>query len=206
MANPTWYAPQRLWCRLFVCGALLVAGCREPAKAPVAAAPRPAPTATEVVQHYADLMAAGTRLTTAKSRQFGDSVSYPLSDDGAFGLGLVPCDVQAWMTSTQRLERVTIDSPPTAAELKANAAGAPIDFSRRWHARLMKLGELRRLFGPGTIGVPQLFEAASLQRFPVEFTYTPSATGHRVLISAAIPTPNYNDSVMVDRLSLNSFE
>ena len=206
MVNPTWYAPQRLWCRLFVGGALLVAGCREPAKAPVAAALQPAPTAGQVVRYYADLMAGGTRLTTAKSRQFGDSLSSSVSEARVFYLNLLPCDVEARMTSTQRLERVAIDSPPTEAELRARAAGAPLDFSRRWHARLMKLGELRRLFGPGTIGVPQRFEAASLQRFPVEFTYTPSTTGHRVLISAAIPTPNYNDSVMVDRLYLASFE
>jgi hypothetical protein len=165
--------------------------------APVTAAPATTASVKEAVRHYADLLAQGTRLTTPTSRQFAgvEPSSQPATDvSSAYSvsmrLALPGYVVDAFLDQQQRLAEVSIAAPRPPEDPNRMAKYVPLP-----PARLVRLGELRQLFGPGT---PEPGEAPQEYRF----TYHPAAASRTLTISAFVPSAAFADSAMVDHVSL----
>lgn len=173
-------------------GGGLLLGCGEPE--PTSSPPRLAPSVVAVVQHYAGLMVRGTRLTTPASRSFADSVA-SLGPNNGFDIALSTCTVGSWVDSLQRLNDVYVTIPYQQQTPRSSLDLPNPDL-------LVRLGTLRRAFGPGTIEQdPGLTKLRSTRCYSVLFSYQP-VPGHRVRVRACLPTANYADSVRVNSLSI----
>jgi hypothetical protein len=164
-------------------------------------AAQPSPGVTEVVRHYADLMARGARLTTTASRQLAGSQAVITADSQSFYLSFATCYVEAELNRQQRLTAVSV-----AESESASVVPKAIDFSIPKVERLVRLGDLRRAFGPGKLGIASMTLAKATRRFPVEFIYQPAPTSQPVQISATMPVPSYADSSKVHSINMYSAE
>jgi len=176
-------------------GASQLGGCGE-ASPPASRPPRPAPSVVEVARYYAGHLARGTRFTTPASRVFADSVA-SLRSNNSLTISLGTCEVQGWVDSLQRLTSVHITAPYAQYRYwrEVNRTG-PCPYL------LVRLGALRRAFGPGSIERdPPLTKLEGSRCYPVLFDYQPGP-GQPVRLYACVPTAAYADSVRVNTLSL----
>jgi hypothetical protein len=174
-----------------------------PHSAPAAVGPAHTPTVVEVVGHYALQMAQRTRLPTAASRQYASTSLPEMSSDGAsFTLALATCAVKVHLNEQQQPERVFIYAN-RSTQASPDSQRAAMDLPQP--ERLIRLGELRRVFGDGKIGPARLHEQEVLNRYPVLFRYLHSPDDREVSITATLFTPEYADSAMVHSVSLSSY-
>jgi hypothetical protein len=130
-------------------------------------APAPAPSVPAVVRHYASLMAQGARLTTPASRQ-----------------------LSGFLDGQQRLQSVDLSTPRPPEDPHRLALYVPPP-----PAQLVRLGQLRQLFG---VGAPGPYQALN----QYYFTYQPSAASPAVTIQAFMPSASVADAALVDHLSI----
>ena len=168
-------------------------GCGE-ASPPASRRPQPAPSVVAVARYYAGHLARGTRFTTPASRVFADSLA-SLGPNNGLTISLGTCEVQGWVDSLQRLTSVQITAPSAQYRREVNMA-------RPCPYLLVRLGVLRRAFGPGNIEAdPPLTKQEGSRCYPVLFDYQP-APSQQVRLYACVPTAAYADSVRVNTLSL----
>jgi hypothetical protein len=183
-------------------GWALLAACNEPAGSSsarqVSQASQPAPSVAEVVRHYAGLMARRTRLATPDSCQFAGVVPtrQPAGDASAeysvsLSWKLPACEVGAFLDQQQQLVDVNIETPrpPEPAHQLSRYTPHP-------PATLVRLGELRRVFGPGT-NASKPEEAGEYY-----FTYQPSPAARKLTIQAFLLDTGRTDSAVVNRIAL----
>ncbi|GAB2785628.1 hypothetical protein HNQ93_002615 [Hymenobacter luteus] len=171
---------------------------REPATAKATSpTPERTPSVVEVVGHYAVQIAKGTRLTTPASRFYGGDTLPSLNSDSTMYI-LTPgtCTVTAILNAEQQLESVYITAR------KDPQAEAPEVASLPEPERLVRLGELRRVFGEGQIKPAVLRRQEEWRRYPVEFSYLLAPGGREARIRAMMFTPEYSDSAMVHSISV----
>jgi hypothetical protein len=174
-------------------GATQLVGCGE-ASPPTSPPPKPAPSVVEVARYYAGHLARGTRFTTPASRIFADSLA-SMSPNNGLTISLGTCEVQGWVDSLQRLTSVHITAPYAQYQ-------HAVDIARPCPYLLVRLGVLRRAFGPGSIERdPPLTKQESSRCYPTLFDYQP-VPGCQVKLYACLPTADYSDSVRVNTLSL----
>lgn len=168
-----------------------------------ATAPIPAriPSVVEVVGHYAVQIAKGTRLTTPASRFYGGDTLPSLNPDSTMYI-LTPgsCSVTAALNAEQQLESVYITARKGPQAERPEVASLPKP------ERLVRLGELRRVFGEGQIKPAVLRRQEEWRRYPVEFSYLLAPGGREARIQAMMFTPEYSDSAMVHSISLSAHE
>lgn len=189
MANPT--AMWNYWLALAISGWL--AGGQQPGATP--ATRQPAPSVPAVVQHYANLMAERTALATPASRRFAGRVpvSYPgtASHPAGFSLKLPQCEVQAFLDEHQQLRSVDIGPVRLPEDPHRLALNPPADRP----VRLVRLGELRQLFGAGAPGpYPALHQ--------YHFTYQPAPARRALTIRAFLAGSTSADSTVVSHLTI----
>ncbi|RPD45940.1 hypothetical protein DNI29_17510 [Hymenobacter sediminis] len=154
------------------------------------------PSVVEVVGHYAVQMAEGKPLSTPKSKWYGgDTVPSFTPDSSSYILTLNACVVQAYLDEEQRMRTVFISALRPSQDTVTLAALPKPD-------RLFRLGELRRIFGPGQIRPAMLTKQEEWRRYPVEFSFLLSTKSQEASIWALLPTPEYADSAMVHSISL----
>lgn len=181
---------------------LLVAGCHgAPATELVPAAgsqlTKPVPTALLVTRHFADALAQGTQFRAAAAPRYADSL-FHFGTNGTICLSLTTCLVESDLNPDKTLGFVFVWLPRRLPE-----AQAALNRARPNPDRLLRLGELRRAFGPGKINRnPILTKEEYTRSYPVVFRYQPTPTSHPVLLNAAMPTAAYADSAWVNSISL----
>lgn len=162
---------------------------------------RSVPSVFELTRYYADLMAHETRFADFSRRPFADSLLVIAPDKASFTLSLPNCVLSGQLDTLQRLDDVYVRS--LIVQLKP---GQPLDLSRAPAARLMRLGELRRAFGPGKVEEPSLTEEVSTSLFTVSFRYRPVKNRRSVTIEANMHIPNYADTTRVAFISMSPLE
>ncbi len=179
------------------CLGAFLAGCGQTKGAlPKASAPMHVPSVIEVVGHYAVQMAQGKPLATVESRWYGgDTLPSFNPDSSSYILALNTCVVEAYLDKEKCLKSVFISARRPASPANTIATPPKPD-------RLIRLGELRRLFGPGQIRPAMLTKQEEWRRYPVEFSFLLSTKSREASIRASLPTPEYADSAMVDSISL----
>jgi hypothetical protein len=176
-------------------GASQLVSCGE-ASPPASRLPRPAPSVVAVARYYAGHMARGTRFSAPASRVFADSVA-SLNSNNSLTISLGTCEVQGWVDSLQRLTSVHIMAPYAQYQ-----QWREVNRARPCPYLLVRLGALRRAFGPGSIEQdPPLTKLEGSRCYPVLFDYQP-VPSHQVQLYACLPTADYGDSVRVNTLSL----
>lgn len=195
-------------CRSWLAGSLLglaagaiAAGCGPVNEsASVAAAPAHKPSVPEVVGHFAVQMAKATPLPTVESRRYGgDSLPGLLADEATYTLALPTCTVEVELDKKQQLESVYIWA-------RRHSQGSDTMPALPTPERLVRLGELRRIFGAGQIKPALLTKQEAWRRYPVEFSYLLAPGGREARIRAMMFTPEYSDSAMVHSISLSARE
>lgn len=186
--------------------AMLSAGCGHsaaPAAVPPAAVPAPPaqlpkqPLVVTTVRHFTGLLAQGTPLRTPAERQFAGQMprSQPAdNDDPGAGVFLL------YEMSTYVAE-VHLDRQQRVVDLYIRAPRAPEDPHREilnvpqpW-PRFVRLGELRRAFGPETID-PRLPDQ-------VFFRYQPAASVLKsVIVAVGLTDYQRSDSSQVSGIGL----
>ena len=175
---------------------MLLAGCgvpSEPAQhvAPVVKRPTTRPPSTDIAQltrYYADLMAHQTRLTTSASRQGASPIAGSDPEDHSFSRTLPACEVVFSLNQRQQILHVEMASPRVPRDPNSLAIDPP-----RQPPRLVRLGELRRVFGRGAEAPDP---SNSFHEY--DFRYSPATGSKRVTIRATVPAFVYADSAMVD--------
>lgn len=164
-------------------------------------APERTPSVVEVVGHYAVQIAKGARLATPASRFYGGDTLPSLNSDSTMYI-LTPgtCTVTATLNAKQQVESVYITARKGPQAERPEVATLPKP------ERLVRLGELRRVFGEGQIKPAVLRRQEEWRRYPVEFSYFLSPGGRVANIQALMFTPEYSDSAMVHSISLSAQE
>lgn len=201
-------SPWQLPCLLMPLALLgmLSAGCGHsaaPAAAPPAAVPAPPaqlpnqPSVVAVLRHFTGLLAQGSPLSTPAERQLaGQMPSSQPADNVAPGDG-----VYLFYEMSTYVVQVLLDRQQRIVDLHVRAPPAPEDPHRKilnvpqpW-PRFVRLGELRRAFGPETIE----------PRLPgqVFFRYQPAASVPKsVIIGAELADVRRSDSSQVMGIGL----
>ena len=186
---------------------LLLAGCGEPSQQPVGArVPQmernSVPSVAEITRYYAGLMAHETCFADFNRRPFADFVLAVAPDSASFTLSLPNCVLSGRLDMLQRLEDIYVES--RALPLKT---GQPLDLSHAPAARLTRLSELRRAFGPGKVEKPSITKEVSTSLFTVSFRYHPAKTTRSVTIEANMRVlPTYADTTRVAFISVFPLE
>ena len=180
----------------------LLAGCTgsadssPPRQAPAAA--QAAPTVAEAARHYADLVARGTPLLPSADCRFAgvEPVRRPAPNtsteySASLTWTLQACEVGGLLDQQQRLFDVTIEVP-----LSPEPVHPIVKYTPRRPAQLVRLGELRRVFGPGTNAT------APEEAGEYYFTYRPVATARKLTIQAFLSGEARTDSAAVDRIAI----
>ncbi|MDJ0365565.1 hypothetical protein QMK33_10395 [Hymenobacter sp. H14-R3] len=189
--------------RWVVGGWLLLAGCHgapatESAPAPGGLPAKLVPTVLRVTRHFADELAQGTQFRAADAPRYADSLLH-FSATSHFYLSLPGCLVESTLMPDKTLDFVFVWMP-----FRPPGSHPALDRSRPNPDRLLRLGELRRAFGPGKIdSTPVLTKETFTRSYPVTFRYQPTPESRPVLLSAAMPTAAYADSAWVNSISLN---
>lgn len=131
----------------------------------------------EVVRYYAGLMVHHTHFAKFSRSPFGDSVLAVAPDSVYFTLSLPNGFIKGWLDNSHRLESLTINAPDLPLK-----PGQPLDLSHAPAGRLVRLGELRRAFGPGKVEEPLLTEQVATSLFAVSFQYRLANTSRSVAI------------------------
>ena len=144
------------------------------------------PGIAELTRHYADLMAQQTPLPTPQSRQNATPVGRP--EEQLFTRKLPSYEVLFALNKQQQLHMVEIKSPRIPEDPNRLAKYQP-----QPAAHLVRLGELRRVFGQGA-------EASGPGNKPhdYDFSYRPSPDKRQITIRAFVPAFVYADSAMVE--------
>lgn len=181
--------------------AMLSAGCGHsaaPAAAPPAAVPAPPaqlpkqPSVVAVVRHFTGLLAQGSPLSTPAERQLAGQMpqSQPADNDDPRAGEFLSYEMTTYVVE------VLLDRQQRVVDLHIRAPRAPEDPHRKilnvpqpW-PRFVRLGELRRAFGPETIQ-PRLPDQ-------VYFRYQPTASAPKsVIIVAGLTDYQRSDSSQV---------
>ncbi|MBX0289488.1 hypothetical protein K3G63_03515 [Hymenobacter sp. HSC-4F20] len=106
------------------------------------------------------------------------------------------CTVTATLNTEQQLESVYITARKGPQAERPEVASLPEP------ERLVRLGELRRVFGEGQIKPALLTKQEAWRRYPVEFSYLLAPGSREARIRAMMFTPEYSDSAMVHSISV----
>lgn len=176
---------------------LVTAACGpKPSSEPVASPAVHAPDVAATVRHFAGQIARGDSLPTVASRRYGgDSLTGQAATDDFYLLQFPTCHVDVRLDKQQRIASVYLSAPWTAATADTLATSPT-------PGRLLRLGKLRRLFGPDQILPAMLTLQEAWRRYPVEFRYAPTGRHRQVSIHAMLRTPHYADTTMVHAISL----
>ena len=173
-------------------------GTPTPAAAPApprAAAEAPASvTVLALVRHYADLTAQAAVLATPASRAYGPYPAQPQTTPASYEVFLPAYLVTVDLDPQQRIEYVSLGKDEPAPLLTPSPRSIP---DRPAVGRLLPLGELRRLYGPGKPTPGPLTLAQLYRRYHIVFLYQPQPSRPAVLIEALMPTASYADSSTV---------
>jgi len=177
-------------------GGVVLANCggaNDPTRAPAQAAlmALPPPTVVDITHHYADLLAKGAHLATPASRRYASTAAVA-DTDTSFSLLLPDCEIVALLTKKQRLVHVFILPHPAPEDPNRLVMAVP-----QPPAHLVRLGDLRRVFGPGAELAPPLNVLPHYR-----FAYQPSPSSRPVTIEAFMPAPTYVDSARAEHLML----
>ncbi|WP_180754491.1 hypothetical protein [Hymenobacter sp. DG01] len=166
------------------------------------AAQAPPVSLLSIVNRYALQMANGTPITNLRSQRLSSHDSLPqLSPDStSFTLVSGPYDIQVDLNKQQQPDYVFISAhhpvPATpAATSNPGSFSAPAD-------RLIRLGELRRVFGPGKPERVMEVMNAPWQRHRISFGYQPRPNARKVMVTATLPHSHFADSSMVHEIGL----
>ncbi|GAB3638152.1 hypothetical protein GCM10027422_37420 [Hymenobacter arcticus] len=180
----------------------MVASCHgapalEAAPAAGARPAKPVPTVLLVTRHFAEELARGTQFRAADAPRYADSLFSLDASDNLY-LNLPTCQVEAFLTPDRALEHVYILVPR-----RLPGPHPELNRARPNPDRLLRLGELRRAFGPGKIDRnPPLTKEEFTRSYPVTFRCQPTPTSRPVLLNAALPTAAYADSAWVNSISI----
>jgi hypothetical protein len=179
-----------------VASGILLASCggaSEPARAPAQVAPTapPAITVVDATRHYASLLASGASLATPASRRYA-GVAASSATDSSFRVVLPDFEIEAFLDSQQNLAGADIVPHPAPEDPNRIVMAVP-----QPPAHLVRLGELRRVFGAGAELAPPLNTLSHYR-----FAYQPSPSSRPVTIEAFMPAPTYVDSARAEHLML----
>jgi hypothetical protein len=187
---------------LFLLTACGESGQQIPSAQDVAKPAKPVSTPiAEVVRYYAGLMVHHTHFAKFSRSPFGNSVLVVAADSVSFTLSLPNGFIKGWLDNSHHLESLTINAPDLPLK-----PGQPLDLSHAPAGRLVRLGELRRAFGPGKVEEPMLTEQVATSLFAVSFQYRPANANRPVAIEANMHVPSYADTTKVAFISISSLQ
>ncbi|RPD45941.1 hypothetical protein DNI29_17515 [Hymenobacter sediminis] len=155
-----------------------------------------------IVNRYASQMAKGTPITNLRSQQLSRHDSPPQfsPDSTSFTLISGPYRIRVDLNQQRQPDYVFISAHHPVPATPA-ATTNPYSFSPPAD-RLIQLGELRRVFGPGKTGHVMEVKEAPWQRHPISFNYQPNPNARKVVVAATLPSSHFADSSMVHAIGL----
>ena len=184
---------------LSIAAAALCVGCdkakppqRAAAPAPPASTTATAPDIAALTRHYADLMAHRAHLPTAASREGATPFTNGGTEVQGYSRRLCNCQVYLDLDATFLLKSVSIETIPLPEDPKRLVLQVPPR-----PPRLVRLGDLRREFGP-----EQKADGRAEETYTFNFAYHPRPQLCPVILQAEIPAFKLMDSTMVERLLL----